>query len=378
MKDGQASLKYEYYVNFSQYALMPTAASTVIGILLILSSLESLAPYFGLNIDYVTFNIVKMVFAAITVIFSILILRVRQITEGVLLMLMGLSVMIFSIAELSFGYSELGIVILFFIAEFLACSIIFYVRKQYVYAVATMIFSIFAVFVNYTSNSEYNALFGLFVMMAGVTFLTFGLWSMISITSGKEYVRYISNKIFYSDAEYANVLISTAGILAFATLSFVLGYHAIIGKDTQFNLIKLMISILVLAFGVYAVNKGILTEGLMMLALSVTTLVSSIFGILGLEELTAFNLIMSFTFIPLAVCFAIEKDYLLLFTAVLLFLVLFMESFMNSTLALELAINVLKIISGYYAIGSWIYYDTGREILPRSLNRKNITMRKEV
>ncbi|MCK9323782.1 MAG: hypothetical protein M0P07_07525, partial [Candidatus Methanomethylophilaceae archaeon] len=265
MKDGQASLKYEYYVNFSQYALMPTAASTVIGILLILSSLESLAPYFGLNIDYVTFNIIKMVFAAITVIFSILILRVRQITEGVLLMLMGLSVMIFSIAELSFGYSELGIVILFFIAEFLACSIIFYVRKQYVYAIATMIFSIFAVFVNYTSNSEYNALFGLFVMMAGVIFLTFGLWSMISITSRKEYVRYISNKIFYSDAEYANVLVSTAGILAFATLSFVLGYHAIVGKDTQFNLIKLMISILVLAFGVYAVNKGILTEGLMML-----------------------------------------------------------------------------------------------------------------
>ncbi|MCK9323714.1 MAG: hypothetical protein M0P07_07185, partial [Candidatus Methanomethylophilaceae archaeon] len=109
-------------------------------------------------------------------------------------------------------------------------------------------------------------------------------------------------------------------------------------------------------------------EGLMMFVLAISTFSAAILSLMHLEYPASLNMILSVVYIALTIEFFMKRDVLLFMTCLLIFLVFFLESFTEQAESLEVAITILKIVSAYSAIAALLFFETGKDVLPRNLH----------
>jgi len=368
VSDDREVLRYGHYVTLNKYAIVPTACFIMLGFLLIIMAMWSLRSYTDPMMGHETYNLMRTIMSLVTIIFSLEAMRCRCISEGMLLLMAGLSSLIFSISEVSFGSTALSITYIFFSAGFLSSGYVFYKRKQMIITVGTLIFSS-SILLPVFFSDQYDLITGVGFMVSGLVFLINGCYDTIRIGSGKELNRYVGYKDVCSKEEYAQMLVSTAGILSFATLSLVLGYYVLdtSGHSTSLYVVKFLLSIVVIMFGIYALGNGIVAEGLMMFILALSTLSGSVLSLMHIESPASLDMILSMVYIALSIGFFIKREILLFMTCVLIFIVLFMESFTHQAEMFEVAITILKVISAYIAIAALLFFETGKEVLPRNI-----------
>ena len=158
-------------------------------------------------------------------------------------------------------------------------------------------------------------------------------------------------RMHQSPVEYAHSLVSTAGVLMFAILSLVLGYYVIDG-DSSLYLVKIVMSVITMGFGLYALSRGIATEGMMMYAVAMITIVTSAAHIVHIPDTEYLGMVVSFVFIPLAYRFAREGDWMMSIASALLFAMFFLGPFVSDAAYLEVIVAVLKAVSCVMAIHS--------------------------
>ncbi len=372
MPNDPGVLRYGHYVTLNRYAIVPTACFIMLGFLLLIMAVWSLRSYIDPMMGQETYNLIRTIMSLITIIFAVEAMRCRCISEGMLLMMAGLSSLIFSVSEANFGITALSITYIFFSAGFLSSGYVFYKRKQRMITFGTIIFSIATLLPLFLSN-YYEIITGVGFMASGLIFILIGCYDTIKIGGGKEPLRYIGYKDVCSKEEYAHMLTSTAGILSFATLSLVLGYYVLGTSEhsTSLYVVKFLLSIVVVSFGVYALNRGIVAEGLMMFVLALSTLSVSILSLMHIEGPVSLDLILSMVYIVLTIEFFIKREGLLCITCLMIFLVLFMESFTHHAALLEVVITILKAVSAYSAIAALLFYETGKEVLPMNMHLRN-------
>lgn len=366
---GQSILRYDHYVKLNRYAIVPTACFIMLGSLLLIVAMWSLRSYIDPMMGQDTYNLMRTIMSLMIILFAIEAMRCRCISEGMLLLMAGLSSLIFSISESNFETSGFGITYLFFSAGFLSSGYVFYKRKQFFITLGTIVFSI-ATLLPIFMPDHYIIITGTGFMIAGLIFVLNGCYDTVKIGWGKEPKRYIGYKDLCSEDEYAHMLVSTAGILSFATLSLVLGYHVLDTGEHNVSLyiVKLLLSAVVISFGVYALSRGIIGEGLMMFVLAISTFSAAILSLMHLEYPASLNMILSVVYIALTMEFFMKRDVLLFMTCLLIFLVFFLESFTEQAESLEVAITILKIVSAYSAIAALLFFETGKDVLPRNLH----------
>lgn len=369
MTDHHGVLKYDHYVKLNRYAIVPTACFIMLGFLLVIMATWSLRSYIDPMMGQDTYNLIRTIMSLVTIIFAIEAMRCRCISEGILLLMAGLSSLIFSISEANFETAGLGITYIFFSAGFLSSGYVFYKRKQFIITSGTTVFSIATILPLFMSG-HYDLITGVGFMVAGLIFIVNGCYDTVKIGWGKELKRYIGYKDLCNKKEYAHMLVSTAGILSFATLSMVLGYHVLDTSEhsTSLYVVKLLLSVVVVTFGIYALGHGIVAEGLMMFVLALSTFSAAVLSLAHIEFPASLNMILSIVYVALTIEFFMKKDGLLCMTCFLIFLVLFLESFTHQAASLELAITVLKAVSAYSAIAALLFFETGKEVLPRNIH----------
>jgi hypothetical protein len=307
-------LEYAHYSKLDINSTIPTVATILLGILTIIVGFYPLNQYFDFVIlDSSTYAFTRLVFAVIVLIFSFIALYKRTITEGILLLLSGVSSLIFVLSEISLGIAGFSITYLFFTIAFLICAGIFLSRHQYLSGTASLIMSASIIIAVFVPDDIYDMVFGTGMMVSGSIFLTSGIKNLF--TAGLDIdPKYRNCPIDgCSDGEYPHILVSTADILSFAMLSLVLGYYVLdtTGQSQQLYIVKILLSTIVMFFGVYAMGKGILDEGLMMFTVALSTFIFAVTHLLHVGGPIQFDLIMSFIMLAIAIEFAYKKDILM-------------------------------------------------------------------
>lgn len=364
---------YRHYVKSNLSSAIPSASMIVLGVLLMFMSIWALREYMPFYVDEYTYNIIRSTFSVFALLFAAIAMRAYCLSEGILLMIAGLSALTFAISELSFGASGFMISSLFFAMCFLICSLIFFLRKNYVITLSTLIIGV-TVILGFLSSNKFNEVVGIGFGISGVMILLIGCFMCIRIGAKTE--DYVNDRTFRTETpeEYAHVLIETVGMLSFATMSLVLGFYILDASGHSMNIyvVKLALSIIVLIFALYAIEHGIIAEGLMMLILSLSAFMFSITSILGMQGPLILDFILSFAYIPLTIQFLVKRKYMTAVLASLMFLMLFMEVFSHDAHMLEIPIMLVKIVSIYTAVTALLYYEAGISIMPKLSGREEL------
>lgn len=350
-------LKYKHYSIASPYLLVPTAGMIIMGILAIVNGSWGFHGDFNfLDFDSDSYITIKMIYAATILAFSVIAMRIRMLSDGILMLLMSMSALMSAVSEMSFGESGFSWSNIFFMLGFITCAYIFTANKQYEKTAATGILS-FALLLESLSIGG-DSTMSVSMIIAGILFIVIGVKNILLFAMKLNIHINVESMRRYSDAEYSMVIISTAGVMAFAFLSLTMGYYVL---DTEHShslyLSKFVLAMMVMAFGTYALRKGIPTEGLMMLLVSLSASLFAMLHLFDIDGPILFDLIISFIFIPLAFAFYKEQNRTMTITSILLFFTFFLESFTSMASMLEVAIMMLKIVATLSAIIAWIYFE---------------------
>jgi hypothetical protein len=359
-------LKYAHSTNVNAYVLIPTVAAIVLGLLIMTMAVGCLGHVIGIDIESDTYNVIRFVFACADMAFAYLAMKIRFISEGLLLLITGLSAAIFSVSETYFGMAGLNITYLFFSACFIVCCLAFRLRHNISATIGTGVFAI-TIVLGLLLPEYYSWISGVGFFVSGVVFFCRGSRNCIRLCAGQKLKHQVRYKDFCSQTEYAGILVSTAGVLCFAAMSFVMGFYIIdeTGQSDSLYAVKLILSLIVLGFSMYGIGNGHLDEGLMMFTVSLSTFMFAVCSLFGYQGPLFLDLILSFSYLPLIVTAVIKRKYIMTLTALLLFMVMSMEMLTEDAEYLELVITILKIVTSYTAVAALLYYETGRDILPK-------------
>jgi hypothetical protein len=359
-----ADLQYGFYGTGGPRLLISTVAVIVLGALNVLIGYGQIDLMHPNGYNGSVYLLLRMALAMMAILISLVAFRQRMITEGMLFLLSGLSAIVIGVTEmLVFSVSDM-LIYLCPTVGYAVCTYIFHSRGERAYALSTAVFTLGCAISVFAVDHVHWTISGILVALSGAMLMAVGVINMLRSCSGRG-TGVSDGPVRDVPAHgYPHVLIATAGILCFTFLSMVLGYDvAIVGdKGLIVYMTKIIMSLTVAAFGIYALDRGMTGEGMMMLVVSVITGITAAIYLMGTGQFHLLGLLMSFVFVPIAVGFAMKREYLLVATSLLLFVVFFSDYFTHDAAWVELLIMCLKIIAGYCAIGAWIHYDTGAHV----------------
>lgn len=299
---------------------------------------------------------------------AIIAIHGRMITESIMMMLTGISVMIFAVADITYETNGLALMSAFVSSGLAICSYVFIKRGHPIRGSATFFTMIATIAI---SAGHYNASFA--------SYLISGLLFMIS-ASKKTYVFCITknskiitrDNLRQTDSEYSALLIKTIGIFLIALLTLMYGINTI-GREQYegMELVRVILCLVLMGFGTYAVCNGIGQTGIFMFMTSVFGMTSSITNLIGIEIPGSFQQLISLAFISVFVVSYRNKDLVLFLISFLMFLAFLISPVSGIDEIFTISDMLLKIVTCTSAVLLWIRYDTGRDFMETLYNRLN-------
>ena len=360
ISSADGPMRYPHYSDLGRFAIAPTAGTFSLALLCLTSACASPWVVDILGLDQVATGALVMMCSFLAIAFSVVSMWARMITESILMLLMGVMTLIMSMSAVTTELTGFVIASLFFISGFATCAFIFNKKGQRLRFAACLIVCI-TLLASSLPTDHSAGISGIGYLACGILFLVSATWKTYKVCVLRKRYELDCPRMHQSPVEYAHSLVSTAGVLMFAILSLVLGYYVIDG-DSSLYLVKIVMSIITMGFGLYALSRGIATEGMMMYTVAMITIVASAAHIVHVPDTEYLGLVVSFVFIPLAYRFAREGDWMMSVASVLLFAMFFLGPFISDAAYLEVIVAVLKAVSCVMAITSIVRYETGTSL----------------
>lgn len=305
------------------------------------------------------FEALMIPLAISALLFVMLSFRNRDITGGIVLLLISMSQLTNTVTSLAFDSPGITWQQVFFVIGFGAAAYIYHKRGQgdkYSASVIclTLLFS--------TLFSDYSdQICGIGYLLCGMMYFMSASQRLYIYCVKKEPTKYLNQHMDETQDEYERMLFGTAGLLCFSILSLFICYYIIDGSEsTTLQIVRIVISGVTLVFSLYSIKHGIIDEGVMMLCTSLNMLVFSIAALSGLSEPLIFNVLTSIIDLFLTFKFLQNrKTYVFALISMALFVIFIMEFFFAYAEYMEAVLLLLKILTATVAICSWIEYETG-------------------
>ena len=354
-------LRYHHRIELSSRAICIIFNKFLLSLLCLMASLGS--TQHGLNILGLTsdsFGLLMIPLAIVSLLFVMVSFHNRDITGGMVLMIVSMLQLINTISSMAFGTPGLSWDQLFFIIAFAAAAYIYWKRGQVdrfpLYLMCLVMVASVLV------PAYYEHISGIGYLTCGIMYFSSASRRLYRYCVKKERDEHLDIHIFDSKEEFERMLFGTAGLLSFSILSLFMCYYIIGGVEAiTLYTVKIIISVITLMFGLYSINHKMIDEGVMLFCTSLNILVFSIayladFGTpIVLSVLTSLiNLFLAFKFLQ------DRRTYILALVSMVLFVIFVMEFFFVYAKYMEAALLLLKIVTGIMAICSWIEYETGK------------------
>ncbi len=313
-------------------------------------------------------DIIVLISSALVVFMAIVALRGRMITESITMILSGISVMILAVADITYETDGLALMSAFVSAGLAICSYIFIRRGHPMRGTAAFFIMLATISI---SAGFYSVSF--------VSYLVSGILFMIS-ASKKTYVFCISkngkitarDNLGQTDSEYSALVVKTIGIFLIALLTLMYGINTI-GREQYegMELVRVILCLVLMGFGTYAVYNGIGQTGIFMFMTSVFGMTSSLTGLMNIQIPGTFQQLVSLAFVSVFIVSFRNRDLILFLISFLMFLAFIINPVSGMDAIFTVSDMLLKIITCTSAVLLWIRYDTGHNFMETLYNRLN-------
>jgi len=350
--------RFEELLEESRKSNVPVIPVIILGIIVL--SLGIHCVNFVLDIFYEEMDVVGTFIIIMSFMLMVLAFNsIRQciLTEGILFLLAGFIGIIMGIV-LVVPDAKIVPSMLLLMMGLVVSGIIFYSREEYVMSISSFGFAIALI----AAVVWTQLVTGIILTVIGSILIVMGSVSMVGIKSRLSLHESTVAKI--ERHEFPEVFVMTAGTLIFANLSFLIGINIAdpSGSGSSYLYMKILLGIMTMSFGMYALRNKIVGEGSLMLIIGLSSLTGALCVSVCGTSPHLLDILFGLMLLPAVACMLKEKEYLIGITALLLAMVLIMEPFWEKAELIEYLVAVAKILAMYYAVSSWYRYDTGKSV----------------
>ena len=293
---------------------------------------------------------------------SVLAMYARMVTEAMLFILSGVSVLMFTVADMTFGEYSFVIANLFMLIGFSVAAFIFLRRRQYSRCIGTMMLGI-ALTLGPMDGSEVIQSIGF--MGSGLVFLATASKKVYRFCISGDTKVYEGYSNTQSTRQYLILLVESVGMIMMTFLTMIYNFGTVSQSGgPEIQVVRLILASIAMAFGVCGVLSGNKGTGTSLFLVSMYAILSATLSIMGMEMPMLLNIVMA-AYTVVGACHNYNSKEYLNMTMTLILMVNFLSGlFTTDTGTIMLLAAVLKIATGLTAITLWIEYETKLRLAP--------------
>lgn len=294
-----------------------------------------------------------MVSSALVMMMSVIAARTQMVTESIVFMISGSSVMIFSMADITFMNDGLSMVSAFMTLGILTGAFISYVHGDRLRCMATVVLAMALL----TLPSGSIVISFPLCLLSGIIFMVMSTERAVVLTSCRDVAQEVSD--MQSDPQYAIMLMKTLGILLIALLCIMYDLNTMGRKQYEgLEITRIIICSILIVIGVYVTSKGLGPAGAFIIITSGFGFTSSLMNVIGFSVPGGFQQIIALALIPVFYSAFMSGDRITFMVSLVVFLIFVLNPFLDSGIVFTVSDMALRVVSCIIALIAWIQYDT--------------------
>ena len=293
---------------------------------------------------------------------SALAMYARMVTEAMLFILSGVSVLMFTVADMTFGEYSFVIANLFMLVGFSVAAFVFMRRGQYSRCVGTVMIGIA---LTLGPMDGYGMIQSIGFIGSGLVFLATASKKTYRFCISGDVSIYRGYSSTQSTRQYLILLVESIGMMMMTFLTMIYNFGMLSHPGTpEIQVVRLILASIALAFGVCGVLSGNKGTGTSLFLVSLYAILSTTLSVMGLGMPMLFNIVMA-TYCVVGACHNFNSREYLNMTMTLVLMVNFLAGlFTADTGIIMLLAAVLKIATGLTAVTLWVEYETKLRLAP--------------
>lgn len=342
---------------------LSVTAFLIMGLLLIWAGTNYLNTFWHfMTVDPNTYQITKLILSCFVVVFAWNSFSKFLITEGIVVLYIGISSAVFSIGMMLFGIEGLNKLDALFSIGIMIAAVLIFRRNKFVSLSAMILGCTMSVPYVFGYHGD-SILMGLGLLFSGVLFMYYALGNLLYGETGKNIFHITQNDVGTSvsmNSKQAYVIIVIPCMITFSLLQILVGTQFLIVDDASLSycVAEAFMSLAIIIFSVYGMFRGIVAESLMMFMFAISCFVFAFVALSGFEPTPVVDFIMSIVLLSIGIVFVMREDFLLGTGALIFATGGFMESAFMLYQIGEWMIIAAGLISLYYPIHRWIMFET--------------------
>ncbi len=259
--------------------------------------------------DRDTYDITKIIMMSFVLCIGLYALNQKATMEGISMILVGISTVASSAANLMNGQTDLQLLNFLLGIGLLITTIAFYSRKDIVLAIGTGT-AAFG-FLLSPAFEDPSMLMGITATISGFMYLAYGFHAWYTVCTDNKRYPWEEDELAHS----ADIAVGTAGFMVMGVLSILVGVYYL-NKDlnlifidpTTYNITKILMSVVILYYAGLAIRKGSITSGMMSLFFGSSTLTFSVCAMMGLGGLEIADIMLGIGMLTASVIAYKEKN----------------------------------------------------------------------
>lgn len=304
-------------------------------------------------VDDSPLDIAIVISSVLVMVMSVIAARTQMVTESIVFMISGSSVMIFSVADITFMNDGLSMVSVFMTLGILTGAFISYVHGDRLHCTAVVVLAISLLVLPMGSAAvSFPA-----CLLSGTLFMVLSAERAVVLASCTDAVREIGDT--QSDPQYAITLMKTLGILLIALLCIMYDLNTMGGEQYMgLEVTRIIICSILIALGTYVTSKGLGPAGAFIIITSGFGFTSSLMNVVGFHVPGEFQQIIALALIPVFYSAFMSGDRITFMISSVVFLTFVLNPFLDSGIVFTASDMALRVVSCIIALIAWVQYDT--------------------
>lgn len=311
-------------------------------------------------------DIAIMVSSALVMVMSVIAARTQMVTESIVFMISGSSVMIFSIADITFMNDGMSMVSAFMTLGLLTGAFISYVHGDRLrcMAVVALAMALLAL------PSGCATVSFPICLLSGILFMVLSAERTVVLASCTDAIPEVRDA--QPDPQYATTLMKTLGILLIALLCIMYDLNTM-GREQYEGLevTRIIICSILIAIGTYVTSKGLGPAGAFIIITSGFGFTSSLMNVTGFHVPGGFQQIIALALIPVFYSAFMSGDRITFMVSSVVFLTFVLNPLLDSGIVFTATDMALRVVSCIIALIAWVQYDTRISFMDALLKRLN-------
>jgi hypothetical protein len=349
---------------------LSVAAFLMIGTMMLIAGAYYLNQVFGtLHIDNESYWMTRLILSLLIIALAFHSFSKHLITEGMTVLLIGLSALIFSITAIDTNTSGYWAVDVMFSFSISVSGILSLHKRNWLVGSGSLSAAVGIALPWAFKGLQHDLVCGVFLLIAGTLFTYYAFGCIIISETGRNILRITLNhgRTVAETADRPYEITAIAGLTVFGlcgTLAGV-GYFESGDVAAAYCIGLAIVSLTAMAFASYALMSGIIPEGLMMLLFSLDSLMFSTITLMGFQYSPIISSVIGLVLLSSVLAFAFRKEAVLTLASLTMSAGYLINLLPLSDIGLSgMLVTAGSLVMIYYATSKWVLMVTGRHILP--------------